>query len=455
MKYGVVFWFSATIFLLCGCNINDKFLDLDKDETRATQSVSSENVQIKLAENNETPSKNLNEKMSFSKAFLAGLQKHPDFLAARASEVEGLSLISSVESAKKFKVSGKINAGGLKENTASSTIQSGLASNLTLSKYIFDGGLTNSSIDRQTAEYLTSKEVTNALVNKLGFDASAAWVDFFAAKQQLDELRKVKMETAPYVESLQRMSKVGLIDRTMSDKVQEIMLQLDVEKQIAINRADVASIKFQTFFGFVPENIEEPKYIFDTQILKDVSEKADNVPDVRIARANLLLAKKDVAVKTAEFSPKVNFEAGYSSPLDPDETGNGQLGLSLSYIFNDGGKRISDLEASRETTKQMEHELNGAKLRAVQSMKSDIKAIELLESSLRLIKQKRNLASKSLKILKSQLQTGQANHKQLIEAQIDEYKASLDLIDKSSQLLLVRYQLAATIGLFSTLNVLL
>jgi outer membrane protein TolC len=394
----------------------------------------------------------INGGADFFGALKGVLKTHPDVLAAEAAERNSLSLISAVASNKRAQVSGNLMGGFGRKDEVNAKNTQGLAGNLTVSKYIYDGGYVDGTITKQVVDYEAAKESTRVVRDNVGEAASVAWLEYAVANSLLRQTEAAEVQFLPYVRDATRMADTGLVDRTLIDDISKMMLGIDLEKQTALSRLEISKMVFKSYYGKLPGNVKIPGNAFRKTDFKLLSEDLASVPSMRLAAARVISAKEEVSVRTAAFSPKVNLELGLSSPMDADTATSAQAGISLNYIFNDGGRRQANLEAAQSQLARVQQDLQSAKLTYMRSVQVELKTIELLEGSIELTDLKRNMTAQSLEVLASQLKTGQANLKKLIEAQVEHHKVALDLLNKKAQRIEAKFRLASMLGLFSSME---
>jgi len=373
---------------------------------------------------------------------------HPEVKSAQFAEKKSAQMISSVSSEKLMKVIGNVNAGGIRKDDADTTLTAGVSGELNIAKVVFDGGVIDNLVSKQTLEYESAKENTRSVKNEIGRKAGTAWVHFSSATQKLQAIDDVEKLLLPYAENAKKMTETGLLDRTMSDKIETILLELDLEKQTALHAVEIATLNFSNFFGTPPNSITFPKKYFQKSDFEKFLQEIGESPTLKKADLKIAIANAVSSEKRAAFSPKINLQAGVSSPLDPSDTAAAQAGFRVNYIFNDGGKRQADLEAAEESVRQAIEDKESAMLAIESATQSDVRMLKLLEASIVLGSRKRQMLIESLEVLRSQLKTGQANFKQLADLQIAHHRISVDILDKEAELMTTRYKLAATLGMF-------
>ena len=78
--------------------------------------------------------------------------------------------------------------------------------------------------------------------------------------------------------------------------------------------------------------------------------------------AQVLSAKQSLLAAQGREKPTVGFKAGMASPMEKDERTTYAIGLEVSWIIGDGGRREANTAAQAANLKAAEQKLKGAKL---------------------------------------------------------------------------------------------
>ena len=100
----------------------------------------------------------------------------------------------------------------------------------------------------------------------------------------------------------------------------------------------------------------------------------------------------------------------------------------------------------------MEFNLENAKINAMKSVESDFQLLTYLSQSRMLTQKRLQKNTQSLKVLKSQIQTGQSKLNNLIDIHIERIGIVNNLLDNTSQYEKAKYSLASMLGIFSELE---
>jgi outer membrane protein TolC len=120
--------------------------------------------------------------------------------------------------------------------------------------------------------------------------------------------------------------------------------------------------------------------------------------------------------------------------------------MSLEYTWGDGGRRRSQLESA-----QFRYDATLAQLTDAQkALQADIDAmlirLSAIDSSIPLLQEKLALSLSEAETSRSQLMTGQANLRQLVEAEIEIYRAQDEQIAMRAERQILLLTIAARAG---------
>ena len=172
----------------------------------------------------------------------------------------------------------------------------------------------------------------------------------------------------------------------------------------------------------------------------------DAAPDVVRRAAELLVAESAVAQAEAAFRPKATLRAGVTSPIEESESTDVTLGLGLNYTFNDGGRRQATLEAARTRRSAAESRLSDARSSLESELATTRAQLASVTDSLPLVARQIELSTSEAKTARSQIATGQSNLRQLVEAEIEAYRARDRHIALRAERDLLRLTIAARTG---------
>ena len=403
-----------------------------------------------LAENNIVqPSSFYNQDMPFQNILWDVISNHPEVIAAQYLEKAAEQEVVASKGNTKPQITGSLNAGGIQENLSSSEITSGVGLNAGISQLIYDGGYTAGGIGKKNALFEKAKSNKSLVQNRIGFEATSAWIDLWASKEKLNEINITLNEIGPILADIKRMAGTGLIDRTIVDNIENSLLKVSMNKENLEIEIEKNKLRYENFFGKVPNDVIKPENLFEIAKLEEKISEKSTIPSLRFAAAEYIASQEEVNSIQGEFKPKVNFKLTANSPLDRDDNASLAIGITSTYTFSDGGVLKARLKVAQAKSSQMKFALESARLETTKSIKSDIKMLSFLKKSRTLILKSLQNNKQSLSVLKSQIKTGQSKLNNLIDMHVERLGIRNNLLDNTAQIEITKYSLASILGLFS------
>lgn len=166
--------------------------------------------------------------------------------------------------------------------------------------------------------------------------------------------------------------------------------------------------------------------------------------------AKVLAAKQMLISSQGSQKPTLDFKAGAVSPMDRGERTNYAVGLEVNWIINDGGRRKANTAVQASILKTAEHEMAMAKLAGKNILDSTLSQHSALIASREILATQEISTRNELKIMWTQLTTGQTSVRQLIEAEEKAHRTSDRIILIDAELLTLEFGMLAQSGLLTT-----
>jgi len=428
----------------------NKIQSVQKSEINNYQSSNAESIEELLAdkpEDNQKETYDLN--MPLQSTLVSVITNHPEVKVAHYLEEAAEQDVLASKGLYKPQITGSLNAGGIKENTNSSSTTTGLGLNAGISQLIYDGGYTAGGIGKKNALFEKAKSNKSLVQNRIGFEATSAWIDLWASKEKLNEINITLNEIGPILADIKRMAGTGLIDRTIVDNIENSLLKVSMNKENLEIEIEKNKLRYENFFGKVPNDVIKPENLFDIAKLEEKISEKSTIPSLRFAAAEYIASQEEVNSIQGEFKPKVNFKLTANSPLDRDDNASLAIGIASTYTFSDGGVLKARLKVAQAKSSQMKFALESARFETTKSIKSDIKTLSFLKKSRTLILKSLQNNKQSLSVLKSQIKTGQSKLNNLIDMHVERLGIRNNLLDNTAQIEITKYSLASILGLFS------
>lgn len=381
----------------------------------------------------------------FDAALKAAVLADPGYRAALAAEAEALAAIGGAEAALRPQVSGSATAGAIRETDPADTT-AGLAGEMSLSQLLYDGGAARGAIGGARARALAAVAAREERANAAALDAARAWVELWQHDARLALLGERTGALDALVAQIERMSETGMLDKSAYDAARRKIVDVELARAELEGQRDAVQSRFRRQFGALPATLDRPRDFVGPAGLRAFTGAWPTAPALRRAAAELLLAEAAVAEAEAAFRPKVALQAGLASPMDEDETSDVTAGLRLSYTFGDGGRRQAALAAARERARAREAGLEEARDRAKEAMRIAIDRLAAIDRAMPLIARKIALSTSEAEVARSQLVTGQSNLRQLVDAEIERYRAEDQRLQMQAERLLLHLSIMSGAG---------
>ena len=369
------------------------------------------------------------------------------YRAALNIEAETAARIGVAMSARRPQITGNATAGGLQESgSGSDATTTGLASTINVSQLIYDGGETAAGIDQATAAAIGARAEREARGNDLALQAAKAWIDVVQFEQRLKLLRARTSEMDTLIVHLERMASNGMVDRAAMDSARRQIVDVALEETRLLADLEDAQVRFARYYRTEPTALAAPPQLMTLEAVRALSDRWDRAPVLERSAADLLGARSAVASSKAAFKPSARIQAGVRSPLGEDETTDTSIGVVVEYTFGDGGRRRSELEAAQTREAAARDQLLDAKQATEAEIQASLSRLAAIEQSMPLVAEQVRLSASEASTARSQIKTGQSNLRQLVEAEIENYRAQDRRLAMRAERMLLMLSIAAQTG---------
>jgi len=359
----------------------------------------------------------------FKPAVARAVETNAGYRAALALEREAASRVGVAESARRPQLSADANLGGLREFDSEGDTITGLTAGISLSQLVFDGGESVAAINRATAEALGARAERAAQANDLALDVARAWIDVWQFDARLRLLRARTDEMDTLVGQIERMATNGMLDRAALDSARRQIVDIRLEEtRLQSDLAD-AQVRFRRHFRQAPGRLSRPADIVTPAVARAQARVWQNAPSLEARAASVIAARHAVAEAESAFTPRIRLQTGLRSPLDSGDPIRGNLGLGFDYSMLDGGRRVSQLEAAIARRATVEGQLREAQTALEAELEAALARLAGIERSMPLVADQIRLSESEAQTARSQIATGQSNLRQLVEAEVQNYRA--------------------------------
>jgi adhesin transport system outer membrane protein len=374
-----------------------------------------------------------------------------EYIVAVNNYYSASSQILVADADRELQISASANAGQTIKDGAglASTTERGASANLSVSQLIFDGGSSVARIDQARANAFIAEMDVELAANSIAKDAAVSWIDLDTLLKRDTRFEALMTKTEKMLAQMATLVASGMVDKSASASAEIAARSLSLEKANLDAQIAAASASYMKFFGTVPKDLSTPPSLLTAADLAHIQRNWNRAPIMAKTAAQVLSAKQSLIAAQGREKPTVGFKAGMASPMEKDERTTYAIGLEVSWIIGDGGRREADTAAQAANLKAAEQKLQGAKLAGKRELDTALSRRTALTASLKTLTAQEVASQNELEINWSQLATGQTTVRQLIQAEEKAYRTSDQKISVASELLKVDFEMLATSGLLS------
>ena len=375
----------------------------------------------------------------------------PEYIASMNSHNSSLSQILVANADRELQISASANAGQTVKDGAglSSTTERGASANVSISQLIFDVGSSVAKIDQARANAFIAEMDVVIAANTTARDAAVSWINLDTLHKREKRFQALITKTKKMLTQMETLVASGMIDKSASASAEIAARALSLEKANLDAQISAASASYMEFFGTVPKNLSTPPSLLTAADIAHIQSNWNHAPIMAQRAAQVLAAKQSLIAAQGSEKPTVGFKAGLASPMEKDERTTYAVGLEVSWVIGDGGRRKANTAAQAANLKAAEQKLEGAKLAGKRELDSALSRRGALIASLETLAAQEAASQNELKIMMSQLATGQTTVRQLIQAEEKNYRTSDKRISVASELLKIDFEILASSGLLS------
>lgn len=353
--------------------------------------------------------------------------------------------IRFAQSARRPQIIGSTTAGAAYDGDSDRTA-TGAAADVALSQMIFDGGQTRANIARSTAQAYAARANISVSANDVGQRAAEAWIDLWQANAQIALVQERINEISPLLERIERLIASGMVDRAALAAAQRQFLDIKLEEErLQADQRD-ASERFLRYYGARPRSVSAPQRLFTNAELAQMSTSWQAAPALTAAAAELIAAERAVEAAEGQLRPTIDLRAGVGSPLRGSNRPNANVGLVLEYTFGDGGRRRAEIDRLSEQLQAGRATFEDTKDETRVDVESALSRHRTLHGTMSVVQAQIRELETERSTLQSQISSGQANMRQLVEAEVAYYRARARLIDVRGEMTSLEIVIAALTG---------
>lgn len=384
-------------------------------------------------------------------ALRAAVLANEGYLGALALEAEAMRQVGVAASARRPQLTGNANFGGIRETGSNADTTTGVAGGVNVSQLVYDGGASASAMNRSTALALSAQAGRVVQGNEIALSAARAWIDLWQYSERLRLMQARTAEMDTLIDQIERMASNGMLDRASLENVQRQIVDIRLEESRLVTGQTEAQALFQRFFNAKPSSMTRPSELVTAAQTRGLAQDWQTAPGLQRQAAELLAAQAAVGEAQSAFQPRARLQAGARSPLDSADTTDLTVGLSLEYRFSDGGRRQAQLETAQARVAATDAQLSEAQRGLEAELQAGLTRLASIERAMPLLADKLRLSRSEAETSRSQMQTGQSNLRQLVEAEINIYRAQDQQIAMQAERQTLLLTIAARTGALSRL----
>lgn len=359
----------------------------------------------------------------FASALARAVETNAGYRAALAQEREAASQVGVVASIRWPQLSANANLGGLRELDSAGETLFGISGGISLSQLIYDGGESTAAINRATAEALGAQAERVAQANALALEVAQAWIDVWQFDQRVRLLRSRTSEMETMLGQMERMAANGFVDRAALDSARRQIVDVRLEETRLLSDLANAQVRFRQHFRQEPSRLSQPPEIVTPAVARAQAGAWQNAPSLEVGAANLIAARHGVAEAEAAFHPRLRLQTGLRTPMDTEDPASGNFGLGFDFNLLDGRRRLHQLEAAIARRAAVEVQLQEEQVRLEAELAAALERLSGIERSMPLVAEQIRLSASEVEISRSQIATGQSTLRELVEAEVENYRA--------------------------------
>jgi outer membrane protein TolC len=223
---------------------------------------------------------------------------------------------------------------------------------------------------------------------------------------------------------MQTLVSSGMIDKSASTSAEIAVRSLLLEKSNFEAQISAGTASYVKSFGGVPKDLTAAPPLLTISDLTRIQREWSNSPFMLQSAAKVIAAKQNLLAARGGEEPTVGLKAGVVSPMDRGERTNFAIGLELEWVLGDGGRREANTAAQAARLAAAEQTLEGFKLASKGELDTAVSRRAALVESIATLSVQADSSKNEVKILWSQLSTGQTSVRQLIEAEVNAYRST-------------------------------
>ncbi|WP_322896200.1 MULTISPECIES: TolC family protein [unclassified Yoonia] len=384
----------------------------------------------------------------FRPALRAAVLADPAYIAAKAEETAALAQIGVAASLRQPQLVGSLDLGTTMGDQAA---RSGATAGLVLSQIVYDGGALVAGVNRVTAQALAAREGRIAAGNDSALAAATLWITLWHYQARATQMQTRSANMARLVAQIARMADNGLLDQAALAQAQRQVIDMRLEEERLQEAAETARRDFARRFPAQAGVLPAPDRLLDDTAAAALAKNAAKAPIMQQQVAALFAAEAALAEAEANSGPRARLQLAARGPEDRATTPDLSLGLRLDYTLGDGGRAERQLAAATARVAADQARLDQIKDGLAEALQAELSRLSAIDRALQLSAEKLRLSRAEAEAARAQLQTGGADLRELIDAELAIYGAQDQQLALRAEYEILLLAIAARTGGLSTL----
>ena len=374
----------------------------------------------------------------------------PNSLAARKVYEASLQDIIAAESTVKPQVKGGIGVAGQTRGSMKSA-DSGAVYELRVQQLLLDGGRAKARREIALAKSAVAKTELVKTLNDEAKQVATVWARVWFAKEQAVKIEKRSKFIADSKLTLKKLFDSGVVDKLDELFIENALQDFELSKKVANQKVNQAEVAFRSKFNRRSSNLIRPTFSIKRFEGAELEQRVFSSPAIKISELDVNLAEWAYQLAKSEFKPTLSSSVGILPVTTTSDYGdaNFSAGLNLSYNLLDGGRRKANLLSAKENLESRKLALTVLSESAYSQAYIAFSELDMIESKLSRVQKKLDNNKIKVEALRSQIVTGEANVKTLIEAEVQGFILEDEILEIEEEKLLAEIVLASKLGLLS------
>jgi len=367
---------------------------------------------------------------------------HPSVRSALSNVKASKLAINTVESGKKTQISFQA-LGGITRDNSSNT--AGAVGSINLSKLLYDFGAIDYTVLSQKEKYQLSKVQAEIQAETIALRAYEILINLNRQNKILEVYDRGLSLAEPILGQIKNISLSGLSDKAMILKAQQDYSKLVVSNTRSVAEKKAAKALFLEIFpGGDVNSVEDLKtrnVLLGKNAINQMLKKSAVIKAQDLLISSLM---NDYKTLKAQKKANVTMNAGISAPAeDTIDESTGNVGILVNYVFNDGGRLDSQIEAFKAKIKEAKQQKltiqNELESQLNVAIETYIGAKETYMATLDLV----NLSTDVRDTSKDQLVSGRSKIQDVLNAEVTLAENIIQQINAEAELKISSYRIRA------------